>query len=81
MWNFNHPVRSRSYGSRTYIATGAKARESYGDILTRSPFSFHVMAEAGLELPVVQFARSSSPTAILSFSIPIVGSVFGASEA
>ena len=50
-------------------------------VLTRFPFSFHVMAEAGLELPVVQFARSSSPTAILSFSMPIAGSVFGASEA
>lgn len=79
-WNgregsLNHRVRSRSYSSRTRRER-ERERES---ILTRSLFNFHVMAEAGLELPVVQFARNSSPTAILSFSVSIVGSVFGAS--
>lgn len=67
--SLNHRVRSRSY-----------ARRGKESVLTRSLFNFHVMAEAGLELPVVQFARSSSPTAILSFSVSIVGSVFGASK-
>lgn len=70
--SLDHRVRSRSYARR-----GQGAREA--SILTRSLFNFHVMAEAGLELPVVQFARSSSPTAILSFSVSMVGSVLGAS--
>lgn len=50
-------------------------------ILTTTLLSFHVTAGAGRELPEVQFARSVSPTAMRSFSVRIVGSVFGASKA